>query len=112
LVEKRQQALDRQTSESDETESETGEEREARLLRIVDKSPGPEVIAERSAALSVLNDVERQSVYLKYIEGLPEESEDPERLTIAKILGVTGRSVRNYLRRAEKKLWEWEQQTA
>ena len=43
----------------------------------------------------------------QYIEGLPEESEDPKRQTIAKILGVTGRSVRNYLRRAEQKLREW-----
>jgi len=51
--------------------------------------------------------VERQAVYLKYIEGLPEESDDPTRQTIAKILGVTGRSVRNYLRKAERKLQEW-----
>ena len=48
-------------------------------------------------------------MYLCRVEGLPEESEDPERVTAAKILGVTGRSVRNYLRRAEAKLREWQQ---
>jgi RNA polymerase sigma factor (sigma-70 family) len=109
LIEKRQAIADREESEADETLGET-EGLEARLLRIADTNLGPEAQAEYKAALTVLNDTERQAVYLKYIEGLPEESEDPTRLTVAKILGVTGRSVRNYLRRAEKKLMEWEQQ--
>lgn len=106
LVEKRQAVLDAQLTESDEESFGEGEG-EARLTRLADTAPGPETLLQYGDALTVLAERERLAVYLKYIEGLPEESEDPQRRTIAKILGVTGRSVRNYLRRAEQKLREW-----
>ncbi|WP_309689560.1 sigma-70 family RNA polymerase sigma factor [Armatimonas sp.] len=105
LVEKRQASLDVQLSES--TESETLEGGESSLMRLAERHPGPEALAEYGEALTVLAEHERLAVYLKYIEGLPEESDDPERQSVAKILGVTGRTVRNYLRRAEQKLREW-----
>jgi DNA-directed RNA polymerase specialized sigma24 family protein len=105
LVEKRQASLDSQLSEGSEpTESESGE---STLLRLPESGPGPEALAEYGEALTVLAEHERLAVYLKYIEGLPEESDDPNRQSVAKILGVTGRTVRNYLRRAEQKLREW-----
>ena len=106
LVERRQASLDAQLSESGEpAESEGGGE--SSLMRLVEGSPGPEALAEYAEALTTLAEHERLAVYLKYIEGLPEESDDPERPSVAKILGVTGRTVRNYLRRAEQKLREW-----
>ena len=105
LVEKRQASLDSQLSEGSEpTESESGE---STLLRLPEVGPGPEALAEYGEALTVLAEHERLAVYLKYIEGLPEESDDPNRQSVARILGVTGRTVRNYLRRAEQKLREW-----
>lgn len=105
LVEKRQASLDAQLSEGSEPqESESGE---SSLLRVADGGPSPEALAEYGEALTVLAEHERLAVYLKYIEGLPEESDDPNRQSVAKILGVTGRTVRNYLRRAEQKLREW-----
>lgn len=106
LVEKRQAALDSRAAELS-LEATGGEEGEARVNRVPDRAPGPEALAQYGEAIGQLAERERLAVYLKYIEGLPEESEDPERQTIAKILGVTGRSVRNYLRRAEQKLREW-----
>jgi DNA-directed RNA polymerase specialized sigma24 family protein len=106
LVEKRQAVLDSRAAELS-LEATGGEEGEARVNRIPDLAPGPEALAQYGEAIGQLAERERLAVYLKYIEGLPEESEDPERQTIAKILGVTGRSVRNYLRRAEQKLREW-----
>lgn len=108
LIEKRQGAADAVLSESGE--SADGDELESRLLRIADDGARPDVLLERQAALALLTDNERMAVYLKCIEGLPEESDDPERVTVAKLLGVTGRSVRNYLRRAEAKLIGWQQQ--
>jgi DNA-directed RNA polymerase specialized sigma24 family protein len=105
LVEKRQASLDAQLSES--SEQEASESGESSMLRIRDGGPGPEALAEYGEALKVLAEHERLAVYLKYIEGLPEESDDSERQTVAKIMGVTGRTVRNYLRRAEQKLREW-----
>lgn len=105
LVEKRQASLDAQLSEGSETQEPEGGD--SALLRLPDGGPSPESLAEYGEALSTLAEHERLAVYLKYIEGLPEESDDPNRQTVAKLLGVTGRTVRNYLRRAEQKLREW-----
>ena len=102
-------ALDVQLREAEAPEGGESGETESLLARLTDPNPGPEALAERGAALSILTETERLAVYLKYVEGLPEESDDPERVTAAKILGVTGRSVRNYLRRAEEKLRKWRQ---
>ena len=78
------------------------------LGQIADAAPGPEIRAEWREALGLLTENERVALYLRYREGLPEESEDPERPSVARALGVTGRTVRNYLRRAEEKLRRWE----
>jgi DNA-directed RNA polymerase specialized sigma24 family protein len=105
FCEKRQASLDARKQESLVGESEeVGEEF---LLRIADSGPSIVSMVERSAAMEILTETERLAVYLRYIEGLPEESDDSERVTVAKLLGVTGRSVRNYLRRAEQKLRDW-----
>lgn len=108
LVEKRQAALDIQRRPADEAPEAEADEAESLLMRQVDGAPGPDVLTEREEALARLTENERLAVYLRYAEGIPEESDDPERETIARILGVTGRSVRNYLRRAEQKLRDWQ----
>lgn len=47
---------------------------------------------------------ERKAVVLCHVLGLKEESEDPSAVTAAKLCGVSGRTVRNRLTRAAKKL--------
>lgn len=110
LIEKRQAVADTELSPGDQADD-GAEERDADALfaRMADTGPTPEAMAERSEALALLNENERLAVYLVYIEGLPEESEDPSKPSAAKVLGVTGRSVRNYLRRAKDKLMAWDQ---
>jgi len=109
LVERRQQVLDSEIrpgdDEGDAEDSASGSD--GIFARIADSGPDPEALAEYKEAIALLAENERLAVYLRYIEGLPEESEDPDRESVAKILGVTGRSVRNYLRRAEAKLRSW-----
>lgn len=105
LVEKRQATADALTEDTDRNDE--GDALESRLQRIADDAAGPEELAQRQAALAILTENERLAVYLKVVEGLVEESDDPDRMTIARMLGVSGRSVRNYLRRAETKLEEW-----
>jgi RNA polymerase sigma factor (sigma-70 family) len=108
LIEKRQAALDAQLREVEAPDSgESG--LESLLSRVKDASVGPEERAVLSAALAHLNENERLAIYLTRVEGLPEESDDPGRVTAATVLGVTGRSVRNYLKRAEEKIRKWEQ---
>ena len=113
LVEKRQMVRDNELRPGDASSEDTGGDSAADEItafgRLVDSGAGPETLAEHKEALALLTENERLAVYLCRVEGLPEESEDPERITAAKILGVTGRSVRNYLRRAEAKLREWQQ---
>ncbi len=113
LVEKRQAVRDNELRPGDasfeDADGDTAADEASAFGRLVDSGPGPETLAEHKEALSLLTENERLAVYLCQVEGMPEESEDPDRMTAAKILGVTGRSVRNYLRRAEAKLHEWSQ---
>lgn len=111
LIEKRQAVIDNEISPADQSDASESESADTDRLfaRIADRNPGPETQAMMAEALSLLADNERTALFLCYVEGLPEESDDPERLSAAKVLGVTGRSVRNYLRRAKDKLAQWEQ---
>jgi DNA-directed RNA polymerase specialized sigma24 family protein len=114
LIEKRQTTLDAELREVEAPGGDGGERSnesglESLLSRVKDTSVGPEERAILSAALEHLTENERLAIYLTKIEGLPEESDDPDRVTAATILGVTGRSVRNYLKRAEEKVQKWEQ---
>jgi DNA-directed RNA polymerase specialized sigma24 family protein len=113
LVEKRQTVRDNELrpgdSSSEDAEGDSAVDDASAFGRLVDSGASPETLAEHKEALALLTENERLAVYLCQVEGLPEESEDPERMTAAKILGVTGRSVRNYLRRAEAKLHAWSQ---
>jgi DNA-directed RNA polymerase specialized sigma24 family protein len=47
---------------------------------------------------------ERRAVELCHILGYDEESEDPNKRTAATICGVTGRTIRNRLKRAAARL--------
>jgi DNA-directed RNA polymerase specialized sigma24 family protein len=61
-----------------------------------------------SEALAGLPDIIRQAFVLKYYAGYPEESDKHEKgATIASMLNVSGRTVRNYLMRAEEHLARW-----
>ena len=108
LIEKRQATADQEWHGA---ERDT-EEREADdpLLHLPDTQPGPEELLEQREALALLTETERLALYLCRVEGWPEESDDPERPSVARALGVTGRTVRNYLRRAEAKLRAWQQE--
>ena len=55
------------------------------------------------AIISLPSD-ERKAVILCRVLGYKEESEDPSAVTAAKLCGVTGRTIRNRLSRAEAKL--------
>jgi len=63
------------------------------------------------ALLDRLPEPMRTAFYLKHYAGYKEESAVPEP-TIASTLGVSGRSVRNYLRKAEQLLAEWREEEA
>ena len=58
------------------------------------------------ALLDRLPEPVRTAFYLKHYAGYKEESAEPEP-TISTLLGVSGRTVRNYLTKAEKLLSEW-----
>lgn len=105
-AEKMQRVRDREVRPADDfgTEEDSTHGAEGVFATLADTNASPEVIALRKDLQSRLSETEWQAVFLKYIEKLPEESGDADKITIARILGVTGRSVRNYLRRAEKKL--------
>ncbi len=57
-----------------------------------------------SEHLDVLTQDERTAIGLKYLKGLPEHSRDPNKPTISKLMGVSDRMVRNYLKSAKDKL--------
>jgi DNA-directed RNA polymerase specialized sigma24 family protein len=107
LIEKRQAVSDSEQSPGDAGVTGTAGEENAtdRLFaRLSDRGPSPEALSEHAEALRLLTETERTAVYLIFIEGLPEESDDPDRRSAAQVMGVTGRSIRNYLRRAKDKL--------
>ncbi|BDI30346.1 hypothetical protein CCAX7_23970 [Capsulimonas corticalis] len=59
------------------------------------------------SALAALPEPLRTAFVLKHYAGYAEESSNPEEYTIASTLGVSGRTVRNYLRRAQDLLAPW-----
>ena len=106
LAEKLQRLRDREIRPADDYDTGAGDARgtDGVLALLADGQATPEVLAMRKELQNRLSGLEWQAVFLKYIEKMPEESGDADKQTIATILGVTGRTVRNYLRRAEKKL--------
>lgn len=61
-------------------------------------------IQEILSALSQLNEPMRNAAYLHWIKELKIESRDPQEATVATVLGVSGRSVRTYLRQARESI--------
>jgi DNA-directed RNA polymerase specialized sigma24 family protein len=110
LAQKRQQAVDKELRQADRGGND-GEERgdsDDPLARLADTDLGPERRAELGEALRLLTENERLATYLCIVEGWPEESEKPDQPSAARALGVTGRTIRNYLRSAKAKLRAWE----
>jgi DNA-directed RNA polymerase specialized sigma24 family protein len=58
-------------------------------------------------AITRLSTNEQKAVMLRFYYGLPEESLDPAKPSVASLCGVTGKTVRNRLGRAMKKLAEY-----
>ena len=105
LAQRAQQKRDAELRPADGGEDEDTSAAEGFWARLADTGASPEERAVRQSLLARLLPNERMALYLKTIEGLPEESQDPARLTIARILKVSGRTVRTYLRSAERKLF-------
>jgi uncharacterized protein (DUF2267 family) len=60
-------------------------------------------------AINALPEEERKAVVLCCILGYEQESEDPQKRTAATICGVTGKTIRNRLRRAAARLSEFKE---
>lgn len=60
-------------------------------------------------ALAVLDGNVRTTAYL-LLRGMKEHSTNPEEWTVARVLGVSDRTVRTYLRQAVQRITEWSQQ--
>jgi DNA-directed RNA polymerase specialized sigma24 family protein len=58
-------------------------------------------------ALGALDEPYRTLVVLRYYDGWPVESNDPEELTISKHFNKTPRTIRNWLAAADERLMEW-----
>lgn len=88
---------DREDDEDDATKDEPVADR--------DLEPAAVAIAkEMLAEVEGLPDRERKAFVLHHMYGFKIESEDPSHVTVATLLGVTGRTVRNLLQRARAKL--------
>ncbi|GAB4452181.1 MAG: hypothetical protein OHK0029_02730 [Armatimonadaceae bacterium] len=109
LVEKRQHTADAELSPGDqEADSSDDKDADRLIAQLVDTNPRPDEVVEWAEARSLLSENEWMALYLVYALGMPEESEDPNRETAAKLMGVTGRSIRNYLKKAKQKLATWQ----
>jgi len=75
---------------------------------ISDMAIAVEDIALLRTIMSELSDEERQVLYLKCVEQLPEESSDTSVDTIARRIGKSGRTVRNVLKRIRERYLESE----
>lgn len=109
IVRRRRQEMDR---EVDEFENEAGDSSdEIAALRPPESSAiglDPETQALIADGLAQLPPLWRTAFMLKHWCGYQEESQSggPDE-TIATIMGISGRSVRNYLGRAERRLAQW-----
>jgi RNA polymerase sigma factor (sigma-70 family) len=63
-----------------------------------------EQIALLEDRLEVLTQQERTAIALHYLQGIEIESKEPTKTTVARLMGVSGRTVRTILGRAKQKL--------
>ena len=68
-------------------------------------SPDERLFVEQ--ALGRLDEPVRTAVYLRFIEGWKIHGQNPDEMTISRILNVTDRSVRNYLKHGLTTLHDW-----
>lgn len=94
----------------DERKPEDGDEAEVppdvKKFRFGEILPEEQPLLKREA-LDQLSDNERSAFVLKHLAQWEVENKDDSVLTISKYLGVTSRTVRNWLNSAERKLAEW-----
>jgi DNA-directed RNA polymerase specialized sigma24 family protein len=100
------QPLDPLTAQDEAAPS--SEEKPVRRLPEVPSSPASQVDGifrnQRLQAINNLPPDERKAVILCGVFGYKEESDDPTIVTAATLCGVTGRTIRNRLRRAAARL--------
>ena len=112
LLEIRQGVRDHEVRPSDRANDSSEPDDDGTIGRILgqmtDSGASPEESAERREIMALLTENERYAVYYCLVQGLPEESDDAEKLSAARLLNVTGRSVRNYLSRAKEKIARWQ----
>jgi len=100
-------ALPSRLDEGETQEFETDDELLGRLAELTEKSASPEDAVFRKQvflAIKALPFEERQALILCKYLGYEEESTDPKKKTAATICGVSGRTIRNRLKRAIQKL--------
>jgi len=98
-------------AEEDDGQLATDDEAGSRLSGAVLKNPAPQenaqFLREVSIAIDKLPPDQRDAVILCFIMGYEVESEDPAKITAATLRGVTGRTIRNRLRRAAASLKQY-----
>lgn len=112
LLELKQAVRDNEIRAGDQTIGDGADDESGTIDRLIgqltDTGASPEATAERRELLELLTENERGALYYVFVAGLPEESDDPAKQSAAKMLGVTGRSVRNYLTRAKEKISKYQ----
>lgn len=67
--------------------------------------PDEQIFIEQT--LGRLDEPIRTAVYLRVVEGWQIHSQDPSTITISRVLGVTEKTVRNYINRGLTELQDW-----
>jgi len=100
------------TAFEDEDDSDSDDEFFTRLSKEFHTPPSQEkefVLKQIQQAIYRLPPAEREAVVLCCILGYEQESDDPKKRTAATICGVTGKTIRNRLRRAATRLSQFKE---
>lgn len=76
-------------------------------ITIVAKGVSPDKRLLLEEAINSMSEINQKAWLLYHVEGYQIESKNPAETTIATLLGVTGRTVRNRLNEAQKQLENW-----
>jgi hypothetical protein len=111
IVRKQTPRIEHEVSLSELLRTETAADDEAldRLGKQFHAPPTHEHAVLLRELLDTMTPEERDAVVLCRIMGYDEESEDPTRITAATLCGVTGRTIRNRLRRAAAKAFPFKE---
>jgi DNA-directed RNA polymerase specialized sigma24 family protein len=74
---------------------------------VIDHRLSPETWTLIREAIQSLPPPAQDAFLLRYAFGLPVASQDPDELTVARLLGVSDRTIRTRLQQAEQSLEKW-----